>query len=239
MALAARIAARRNNRRKGVHESLKRNPKEIFSLPGSASQLTESQYDELRSLFMLFDTDGSGLLDDGEIRLALQLMGVNGSDEEIQSLISSIDEDGNGMIEWKEFLAFGAMQLTDPNNKYITSELDMAQQAILLHCIYPDQPPGAAMDDCWLDCELILSLFRGSGEHPFSKAEADAFFRFLEPRLHSRRLITFGEIKREHMASELFWVPVTRASGSSPNIHPLATVLPLAVNYWQHAQVRM
>lgn len=39
------------------------------------------------------------------------------------------------------------------------------------------------------------------------------FSVFLSDSDHETSEITFGEVKHEHMASEMFWVPVTRASG--------------------------
>lgn len=47
-----------------------------------------------------------------------------------------------------------------------------------------------------------------------SKLLAQPLFSvFLSDSEHETSEITFGEIKHEHMASDLFWVPVTRASG--------------------------
>jgi len=46
-----------------------------------------------------------------------------------------------------------------------------------------------------------------------SRLAQPVFSVFLSDSDRETSEITFGEIKREHMASELFWVPVTRASG--------------------------
>ena len=109
------------------------------TLKGPASQLSEAQYMELRAAFDGFDVDGSGVLDVDEMRDALKLTGLGSTDEEIEGLILQIDSNHDGTIDWDEFLAFSAAQLTDPNANNVESELELAFECVLAHCISDDR----------------------------------------------------------------------------------------------------
>lgn len=61
--------------------------------------------DEARKIFMLFDKDGGGTIDAGELGDALRQMGQKVTDEEVAKMIAEVDDDGTGEIEFPEFCA--------------------------------------------------------------------------------------------------------------------------------------
>ncbi|EKX32482.1 hypothetical protein GUITHDRAFT_39668, partial [Guillardia theta CCMP2712] len=63
---------------------------------------------EARRAFDLFDKDGSGSIDAGELKDALRAMGQNAlgrnvNDGEVEQLLKAADEDGGGEIDFDEF----------------------------------------------------------------------------------------------------------------------------------------
>jgi calmodulin len=66
--------------------------------------ISQEKKDELRSVFMLFDKDGSGELDADEVTKLLNLLGQNVSSSEAEELIKAVDVDGNGELDFNEFL---------------------------------------------------------------------------------------------------------------------------------------
>lgn len=89
-----------------------RNPK--TGGKGGKPELTEEQKQEIREAFDLFDTDGSGELQEGitnigsidakELKVAMRALGFEPKKEEIKKMISDIDKDGSGTIDFQEFL---------------------------------------------------------------------------------------------------------------------------------------
>ena len=67
-------------------------------------ELTESQKNEIKQAFDLFDTSGSGTIESKELKVALRALGFEPSKEEIKSLIGNFDKDGSGRIDFHEFL---------------------------------------------------------------------------------------------------------------------------------------
>jgi len=72
---------------------------------GSASlnTITKTQAAEVEALFNLVDTDGSGLIDEGELEELFELVGVDASPEEIRQVMLEADADGSGEIDREEW----------------------------------------------------------------------------------------------------------------------------------------
>ena len=59
--------------------------------------MTEEEIEACRLAFEKFDADGSGTIEANELKVTLQSMGQNPTDEEIFEMLSSVDEDGSGL----------------------------------------------------------------------------------------------------------------------------------------------
>merc|ERR1712060_928083 len=72
--------------------------------PKKRADITEEQKQEIKEAFDLFDTDGSGSIDQKELKVAMRALGFEPKREEIKKMISDVDDDGSGTIEYEEFL---------------------------------------------------------------------------------------------------------------------------------------
>ena len=68
--------------------------------------LAPDQVEELRALFCIYDTDGSGMIDMDELLEALPSVGY--STEEFRVLFHTYDMDKNGLLDVEEFLSLMA-----------------------------------------------------------------------------------------------------------------------------------
>ena len=64
-----------------------------------AEGMTEEEIEACRLAFEKFDADGSGTIEANELKVTLQSMGQNPTDEEIFEMLSSVDEDGSGRCD--------------------------------------------------------------------------------------------------------------------------------------------
>ena len=66
-------------------------------------KLTETQIDEFREAFGLFDKDGDGHATADELKIVMQSLGQEVNIEDIKAMIDEVDNDGNHEIEFEEF----------------------------------------------------------------------------------------------------------------------------------------
>eukprot|EP00656_Telonema_subtile_P046055 TRINITY_DN5237_c0_g1_i1.p2 TRINITY_DN5237_c0_g1~~TRINITY_DN5237_c0_g1_i1.p2 ORF type:complete len:155 (-),score=75.85 TRINITY_DN5237_c0_g1_i1:216-680(-) len=83
---------------------------------GKSKPLTDAQKAEITEAFALFDTDGSGAIDAKELKVAMQALGFEPSNDEIAKMMADIDVDGNATVELEEFIDMleGKMSDKDP-----------------------------------------------------------------------------------------------------------------------------
>jgi centrin-1 len=103
------------------HQELKPKlpPPSQDELESLQTTLSEEQADQMKEIFDLFDTDGSGTMDRKELAVAMCALGIqnhsdaNASNEE---LLSTIDADGSNSISLDEFksLMKGELTLSSP-----------------------------------------------------------------------------------------------------------------------------
>eukprot|EP00744_Colponema_vietnamica_P001450 GILI01002402.1.p1 GENE.GILI01002402.1~~GILI01002402.1.p1 ORF type:complete len:149 (+),score=45.92 GILI01002402.1:143-589(+) len=67
-------------------------------------KLTSEEIEKCKQAFEAFDKDGSGTIDCFELRVVLEAMGQNPTDEEIFQMMSEVDDDMSGQIDFAEFL---------------------------------------------------------------------------------------------------------------------------------------
>ena len=89
--------------------------------PKKRTELTEEQKQEIKEAFDLFDTDGSGNIDQKELKVAMRALGFEPKREEIKKLISEVDKDGTGVIDFPEFLDMmtAKMAVRDPREEML------------------------------------------------------------------------------------------------------------------------
>jgi len=63
----------------------------------------ENAEDQIREAFQVFDGDGNGFINRGELSSVMMNLGIELDAEEIQSLIDEVDQDGDGQINYEEF----------------------------------------------------------------------------------------------------------------------------------------
>merc|ERR1712072_533203 len=78
-----------------------------------ASQLSEQEKAECKEAFDLFDGDGSGAIDAEELYVAIQALGFNPTEEEVDKMVKDIDADGNAQIELDEFYEMMAGKMSE------------------------------------------------------------------------------------------------------------------------------
>merc|ERR1712032_522688 len=78
---------------------------EIFAILQGEECLVDYTEEYIRKKFDLIDTDGSGELDEGEMRALFKSMGRPVSKRIIANLMRLSDTDGNGTIDFEEFRA--------------------------------------------------------------------------------------------------------------------------------------
>eukprot|EP00658_Telonema_sp_P-2_P056001 TRINITY_DN444_c0_g2_i1.p1 TRINITY_DN444_c0_g2~~TRINITY_DN444_c0_g2_i1.p1 ORF type:complete len:170 (-),score=69.74 TRINITY_DN444_c0_g2_i1:418-927(-) len=66
--------------------------------------LDEQQKAELAEAFSLFDSDGSGMIDFTEMKLAMTALGFEVKDSEINKMITDMDKDGDATVDLEEFM---------------------------------------------------------------------------------------------------------------------------------------
>ena len=78
--------------------------------------LSVEEYKEIEDAFLLFDKDGSGTIDVGELKDALRVLGVNLNLNETRKLMEQADKDGSGSIELEEFMPLMLIKLSMRDN---------------------------------------------------------------------------------------------------------------------------
>merc|ERR1712066_853007 len=63
----------------------------------------ENAEDQIREAFQVFDGDGNGYINRGELSSVMMNLGIELDAEEIQSMIDEADLDGDGQINYEEF----------------------------------------------------------------------------------------------------------------------------------------
>merc|ERR1712226_318545 len=79
----------------------------------STDQLTDSQVDDFREAFLMFDKDKSGSIDSKELATVLRSLGMNPTPQELANMIAAVDKDGSNEIDFEEFLSMMAKKMSD------------------------------------------------------------------------------------------------------------------------------
>ena len=91
--------------------------KTSMTRPKTRAQLSEEQKTEIKEAFDLFDTDGSGTIDQKELKVAMRALGFEPKKEEIMKMIRDADQDHSGVIDFPEFLDMMTQRMSDKDPK--------------------------------------------------------------------------------------------------------------------------
>ena len=91
--------------------------KTSLTRPKTRAQLSEDQRTEIKEAFDLFDTDGSGTIDQKELKVAMRALGFEPKKEEIMKMIRDADQDNSGVIDFPEFLDMMTQRMSDRDPK--------------------------------------------------------------------------------------------------------------------------
>ena len=85
--------------------------------PKKRTELTEEQKQEIKEAFDLFDTDGSGNIDQKELKVAMRALGFEPKREEVRRMIAESNRDGSGTISFETFQEVMALKMHARNPK--------------------------------------------------------------------------------------------------------------------------
>jgi len=74
------------------------------TLKNVREHLTEAQKIEYKEAFAIFDKNGDGSISRDELKVVLDALGTNTTEENLDKLIMEVDMDNNGEIDYDEFL---------------------------------------------------------------------------------------------------------------------------------------
>jgi len=110
--------------------------------------------DNMKSLFIKFDTDKNGKIDFPELGTALLDIGFNLKTETIKKLLKKVDGDHSGTIEFEEFvdMSFYLRFLRKNQKKVNKSETDEQEIAALLQSVGMGHiTPGTLQDEAFIN----------------------------------------------------------------------------------------
>ncbi|XP_006881188.1 PREDICTED: centrin-4-like [Elephantulus edwardii] len=96
-------------------------------------KLNETQKQDIKEAFDLFDVDGSGTIDVKELKIAMRALGFEPKKDEIKKMIAEIDKKGIGTIAFDDFLAIMTVKM---------SEKDENQEILKAFKLFDDDDTG-------------------------------------------------------------------------------------------------
>ncbi|XP_003476823.2 centrin-4-like [Cavia porcellus] len=80
-------------------------------------ELNETQKQEIKEAFDLFDVNGSGTIQVKELKIAMEALGFEPKKEEVEQMIAEIDQEGVGMISFENFFAIMSVKMSEQDEK--------------------------------------------------------------------------------------------------------------------------
>lgn len=117
-------------------ETAAKKPNQLASRKRSGPRfdLSDEQKADIKEAFDLFDTDGTGVIDIKELKVAIRALGFEPKKEEIKKMTAEIDKEGTGKISFSDFLQLMTMKM---------SEKDSNEEILKAFRLFDDDDTGA------------------------------------------------------------------------------------------------
>ena len=127
-------------------------------------EMSESQKQEIKKAFDLFDTSGSGTIEKKELKVALYALGFSPSKDDLTKLIADFSKDKSDRIDFAEFLD---IMITKMSEKDTGPEIEKAFQLFDLNkdgkIDFEDlRKVATELNETMTDEELLEMLSHGS-----------------------------------------------------------------------------
>ncbi len=127
--------------------------------------IPESEIEEYREAFNLFDKDGSGAISEVEFYKVLKNLGQNVTKEEVGAIVRDLDQDNSGEISFEEFITY-------MKRVKIQEEAEEEDEIIKAFMTF-----DADKDDKISNAEFKHILCNLGGDDKFSKEECEELFK--------------------------------------------------------------
>ena len=84
---------------------------------GPKFEWTDEQRQDIKEAFDLFDSEGTGVIDIKELKVAIRALGFEPKKEEIKKMIAEIDKDGTGKLSFDDFLSLMTVKMAEKDSK--------------------------------------------------------------------------------------------------------------------------
>lgn len=149
----------------GASLARQRSSKQSFSV---IHNLTQLQLDEFREAFNAFDEDGSGSIDEDELRELFRNLGQAPSNDELKKMVNAADTDGNGTIDFEEFATLMAHMMAEHDGP--AAKLERVRNAF---AIFDADGSGT------IDADELRRVMLNLGE-PVSVEDVDELLRLFD-----------------------------------------------------------
>lgn len=83
---------------------------------GPKFDLSDEQKADIKEAFDLFDTEGTGVIDIKELKVAIRALGFEPKKEDIKKMVADVDKEGTGKISYADFLQLMTMKMTEKDS---------------------------------------------------------------------------------------------------------------------------
>lgn len=78
--------------------------------------MSDEQKADIKEAFDLFDTEGTGVIDIKELKVAIRALGFEPKKEDIKKMVADVDKEGTGKISYADFLQLMTMKMTEKDS---------------------------------------------------------------------------------------------------------------------------
>ncbi|MCL4134306.1 UNVERIFIED_CONTAM: hypothetical protein GTU68_025819 [Idotea baltica] len=84
---------------------------------GGKFEISEEQKNDIKEAFDLFDPNGTGYIENKELKVTMRALGFEPKKEEIKKILSEVDSHGSGRIKYEDFLHLMTDKMADKDVK--------------------------------------------------------------------------------------------------------------------------